>query len=209
MATAEGIHARPMWMPPLEKTIVLDGLLNKYGAAASISGEGLAPVVGEADDPENQRQFPLTLPLSAEGNAVVYGAAGGGKTTFITTLLYGLLRTHSARTLHVYLLDFGSETLRAFVKAPQVGDVLFSYDTEKMQNFFKMLTEELGISGLVPNLAGIWPAITGLQGKVCLIVSRSFNITPVSVKPTRSWSLRWRFCPVKVLNTAFCLSLLR
>ena len=41
------------------------------------------------------------------------------------------------------MLDFGSETLRAFVKAPQVGDVLFSYDTEKMQNFFKMLTEEL------------------------------------------------------------------
>ena len=143
LATAEGIHARPMWMPPLEKMIVLDDLLNKYGAAASISGEGLTPVVGEADDPENQRQFPLTLPLSAEGNAVVYGAAGGGKTTFITTLLYGLLRTHSARTLHVYLLDFGSETLRAFVKAPQVGDVLFSYDTEKMQNFFKMLTEEL------------------------------------------------------------------
>ena len=86
---------------------------------------------------------PLTIPISAEGNAVIYGAARGGKSTFITTMLYGLLQAHDARSLHIYLLDFGSETLRAFAKAPQVGDVLFSYDGEKLQNLFKMLGEEL------------------------------------------------------------------
>ena len=94
--------------------IVLENLLHKYGAAVSPSGEGLNPVVGEADDPENQRQFLLTLPLSSEGNAVVYGAAGGGKTTFITTLLYGFC-VHTMRAHSMYTcLTSVPETLRAF-----------------------------------------------------------------------------------------------
>ena len=140
LAEEENIHARPLWKPPLKPVILLDELLKKYAVPAM---RGLEPVIGEADDPENQRQFALTLPLSREGNAVVYAAAGGGKSTFISTMLYSLLRSHTARSLHLYLLDFGSETLRAFAKAPQVGDVLFSYDAEKVQNLFKMLTEEL------------------------------------------------------------------
>lgn len=144
MAEEEGVHTRPMWMPPLQKMILLEDLLKRYGARYAPSAmQGLEPVIGEADDPANQRQFPLTIPLSAEGNAVIYGAARGGKSTFITTMLYGLLKARDARSLHVYLLDFGSETLRAFAKAPQVGDVLFSYDGEKIQNLFKMLGEEL------------------------------------------------------------------
>lgn len=140
LAQSEGIRPRPMWMPPLKTCILLQDLTARYATGPM---EGLNPVVGEADDPQRQRQFPMTLPLSREGNAVIYGAAGGGKTTFITTMLYGLLKEHSARTLRIYLLDFGAETLRAFAKAPQVGDVLFSGDEEKMENFFKMLGEEL------------------------------------------------------------------
>ena len=91
----------------------------------------LCAVIGEADDPQNQRQFLLTLPLSSDGNTVVYGAAGGGKTTFVMTMLYSLLTAHTSKTLHLYLLDYGSEMLRMFEKAPQVGDVLFSSDAEK------------------------------------------------------------------------------
>lgn len=144
MAKEEGVQVRPMWMPPLGKVILLEDLLRRYGSRYAPSAmRGLEPVIGEADDPANQRQFPLTIPISAEGNAVIYGAARGGKSTFITTMLYGLLQAHDARSLHIYLLDFGSETLRAFAKAPQVGDVLFSYDGEKLQNLFKMLGEEL------------------------------------------------------------------
>ena len=85
----------------------------------------------------------LTLPLSSDGNTVVYGAAGGGKTTFVMTMIYSLLTAHTAKTLHLYLLDYGSEMLRMFEKAPQVGDVLFSSEAEKTKNLFSMLSTEL------------------------------------------------------------------
>lgn len=141
LADEEHIRLRPMWMPPLPKKLVLSDLLSRYRVQNDTSS--LCAVIGEADDPQNQRQFLLTLPLSSDGNTVVYGAAGGGKTTFVMTMLYSLLTAHTSKTLHLYLLDYGSEMLRMFEKAPQVGDVLFSSDAEKTKNLFSMLSKEL------------------------------------------------------------------
>ena len=101
----------------------------------------LNPVVGEYDDPVNQRQDLLTVPLSAAGNAVVYGSAGS-KTAFVTMLVLSLLHKHEPKDVHIYLLDFEAETLRALQNAPHVGDVLV-YDEEKVENLFKLLGDEM------------------------------------------------------------------
>ena len=85
----------------------------------------LNPIVGEYDDPFNQKQAVLTIPFSQEGNCLIYGSTGNGKTTFLTTLCYSLLRHHSAEELNLYIMDFGAETLRVFENAPQVGGVMF------------------------------------------------------------------------------------
>ena len=55
------------------------------------------------------------MPLTAAGNAVVYGSAGSGKTHFLTDAgaLAAAASTIRAQ-VHVYLLDFEAETLRAF-----------------------------------------------------------------------------------------------
>ncbi|XID94296.1 type VII secretion protein EssC [Paenibacillaceae bacterium WGS1546] len=142
IAAEERIRIKPLWLDPIPPLIVLDELKTKYRTpdAATLA---LEPVIGEVDDPANQRQFAMTFPLTREGNAIVYGSAGNGKTTFLTTLIYSFIDAYTPSEVQFYLLDFGSETLRAFARAPHVGDVLLSHEAEKINNLFKMLYREV------------------------------------------------------------------
>lgn len=141
IAEEEHIAVRSLWLAPIPAKIYIDDLEEKY--QTDDTGFALNPVIGEYDDPFNQKQDVLTLPLTSEGNCIVYGATGNGKTTFLTTLVYSLIKHHSAKEINLYLLDFGSETLRAFAGAPQVGGVVVSSDEEKVINLMKMLVEEM------------------------------------------------------------------
>ena len=140
LAAEERISVRQLWKEPIPEYIYIDALEKKYSFKKSAFA--LNPIVGEYDDPYNQRQMPLTLPITAEGNAIIYGAAGNGKTTFLTTLIYSLIKNHSADELNIYTLDFGSETLKVYERAPQVGGVLLAHEGEKIANLFKMLLRE-------------------------------------------------------------------
>ena len=141
LATEEKISIRPLWLDPIPAKIYIEDLENKY-SNRSINTT-LEPIVGEYDDPFNQRQGVLTVPFSKEGNCLIYGSTGNGKTTFLTTLCYSLLKNHNPDELNLYIMDFGSETLKAFEKAPQVGGVVTSNDEEKILNLFKMLQREM------------------------------------------------------------------
>lgn len=63
----------------------------------------------------------------------------------LTTMVYELIRVHSAEYLNIYILDFGAETLRMFEKTPQVGDVIFSSEAEKIINLMKMIKAEISV----------------------------------------------------------------
>lgn len=141
LANEESITVRPLWLPPISPRIFVNELEEKYGTTSN--GTNLCPIVGEYDDPFNQKQGVLTIPFSAEGNCLIYGSTGNGKTTMLTTMSYSLIRNHSADELNLYIMDFGSETLKVFEKAPQVGGVIVSSDSEKTINFFKMLHKEV------------------------------------------------------------------
>lgn len=141
IAKAEHISARRLWLPQIPAFIYLENLIEKYHWTSDALM--LEPVIGEYDDPFNQSQGLLTIPFSREGNALVYGAAGGGKTTLLNTMLICLLRSYNAEQLNIYIIDLGEETLRVFADAPQVGDVLLSTDGEKIISLFKMLQDEI------------------------------------------------------------------
>jgi len=142
MAKEENIFARKLWLEPIEPVIILGDLNKKHGLSHK-ENFVLNPLIGEYDDPARQRQMPLYMPISEEGNAIVYGFAGSGKTTFITTALYALLCAHTAETLNIYIMDFGSETLKNFEKAPQIGAVIVSTEAERITNLFKMINGEI------------------------------------------------------------------
>ena len=144
-AEEEGLSARRLWLDPLPDRLPLSDLKARYAedfgrmAAAPFA---LEAAVGELDDPANQAKRLLALPLSAEGNAVVYGSAGSGAEQVASAALCSLLEAHGPEDLNVYIVDLGSEALGAFRGAPQVGDVVLSGDAEKAANLFKMLREE-------------------------------------------------------------------
>lgn len=141
LAKEENIAVRPLWLEPIPPYIYVDDIEKKYGAKSS--GFVLEPVIGEFDDPFNQKQGVLTIPFTKDGNCIVYGSTGNGKTTFLTSLCYSLLKNHRTEEINLYILDFGSETLKVFENAPQVGGVIVSADEEKMINFLKMLHREI------------------------------------------------------------------
>ncbi|MCL1853220.1 MAG: type VII secretion protein EssC [Peptococcaceae bacterium] len=140
-AKEAGVKVRSLWLPPLDPEILLSDTKAKY---AMVRQEPfiLNPIIGEYDDPARQRQEPLALPLSADGNVIVYGSAGSGKTSFINALVTSLTQDHTPDEVALYLLDFSTETLRAFSPSPHVGDVVLNYEKEKITNLFKMLQEE-------------------------------------------------------------------
>ena len=142
LAAEEGLSQQMIWQEPIPEYIYLADLERKHTAEYQPQPFVLNPLIGEYDNPYIQRQLPLTLPLSAEGNCVVYGSAGNGKNTFLTTLIYSILRHHSAQEVNIYALDFGAETLTAFENAPQMGGVLLGHEAERIVNLFKMLRRE-------------------------------------------------------------------
>ena len=137
----EGIQAKSLWLDSIPETIFIEETKEKYNV--KVLNNDINPVVGEYDDPSNQRQGIVDVKLSEEGNAVIYGNAESGKETLLSTMVYDLIKTHTSEEVNLYLLDFGTEALKIYKDAPQVGDVVFINDTEKISRFFDMLQNEI------------------------------------------------------------------
>lgn len=167
LAREEHIKVRPLWLDAIPAYVFPEELIAKYNVQKT-EPYILKPVIGELDDPFNQSQKVLTLPISEGGNTIIYGVAGSGKLTFITTMVYELIRNHSAEYLNLYILDFGAETLKMFEKAPQVGGVLLSSENEKVINLMKMLKEEVALrKKLFVEYGGDYQSYVKNSGKSC------------------------------------------
>ena len=137
----ENVFAKQLWLDKIPEDIYVDELEQKYNYQSEKCV--INPVIGEYDDPSTQSQHVLTLPLSKEGNTIIYGAAGMGKEDLISTIIHSTIMKHTPEEINFYILDCGAETLKLYDDVPHVGDVLLSNDTEKINNLFKMLKEEI------------------------------------------------------------------
>lgn len=138
----EQIQRWKMWLDPIPALIFADALTKKYAQQPDAPFE-LNPVVGELDDPSHQRQDILRVPLTRDGNVIVYGSTGSGKSMFLEAMCCSLITAHTPQEVNLYLMDFGAETLKAFAAAPHVGDVILSYEEEKVNNLFKLMLGKL------------------------------------------------------------------
>ena len=141
LAKKENIKEEPLWLSPMPDTIYLNDLRKKYKVK---NEEGIInPVIGEYDDPSRQLQNVKTLNLTSGGNTIIYGNASSGKETLISTMVYDIITNYKAEEVEIYILDFGSETMKIFKDSPHVGDVLFANEAEKIARFIMMLRKEL------------------------------------------------------------------
>lgn len=140
-AKSEGIKIRPIWLDPIPENIYYIDLLNKYDYGRC---EGVCEaIIGELDNPANQKQGLFTISLCKMGNIAVYEANGNGRIMFITAMLYSLCHNHSAQEVQVYAMDFSGGVLKCFDDAPQVGDIILQDEHEKVENLLKMLNTKL------------------------------------------------------------------
>ena len=141
IAKEDNIKVRKLWLDKIPERIYIDTLKDKYNF--NRKPYYLDPIIGEYDDPASQNQYLLTVPFSKIGNAIIYGITGSGKEMFIQSLVYSCMTSYTPEEVNFYILDFGSETMRAFSDSPYVGDVIFSSDTDKLANFIKLINYEL------------------------------------------------------------------
>ncbi len=141
LSTKENIHPNQLWLPSIPNEIYIGNIIKKY----DIKPEAykIEAVVGEYDDPANQKQGVLTHNLIKEGNSVIYGIQGCGKENLLTTIIYSVCMYHSPSEVNFYIMDFGAETLKVFGKMPQVGEYLTAFDDEKVPSLFNFLEKEM------------------------------------------------------------------
>ncbi len=139
VAAKENVKVSNLWLPSIPEEIFVSHLEKKY--AWQRKPYLLNEIIGEYDDPETQTQGILTMPLSSEGNALVYGATGSGKENFLTTFFYSAITHHTPDEVQFYLFDFGAETFTNYRLAPHVGDVITSSMQDKITKFFPWINE--------------------------------------------------------------------
>lgn len=137
LAKEQNIKCKPLWLPKMPAYINVEDLIKKYNYTKE--DYILNPVIGEIDNPSNQEQLLLTMPITKEGNALIYGASGSGKENFITTMIYSSMLAYSPEEINYYVVDFGSGALRMFANSNIVGDIINSDSDEKINNLFKMI----------------------------------------------------------------------
>ena len=142
-AKTQNLNIKPLWLGSIPSVIYVDKLKSKYKYQKE--NFVLEPVVGEYDEPHNQNQNLLTVPITKDGNCLLYGATGSGKELFLTTLIYSLITTYTPQEVGIYILDFGTGVLKNFAESSHVGDIITSDDTEKIENLFKYIKREVNV----------------------------------------------------------------
>ena len=135
------LKAKKLWLEKILPNIYVDKLAQKYNYHEEAFK--LNPIIGEFDDPSNQRQDLLTVNLTNDGNTSIYGSSGSGKELLLSSMIYSLITNHTPDEVNIYILDFGSGILGSLKEAPHVGDFILPSEDDKISNVFKMLDEEL------------------------------------------------------------------
>lgn len=134
-----------LWLPVLPTKLYLEDL-EGYDAGyqegkwpVHAGAWKLETVIGLYDDPANQAQKSLYVNFSEAGHLAVCGMVATGKSTFLQTFLYAMMRQYSPKELNFYVLDYSSRMLLPFEAAPHCGGVIIDTDTDKVKKFFFML----------------------------------------------------------------------
>ena len=138
-AKAKKVEARKLWLDKIPDEIFVTNLMRKYSFIPA--AWDIKAIIGEYDDPSNQKQNLLTLDFNNGCNTLIYGVSG--KEIMLSSIIYSLIINHTSNEINIYIIDFGSEMFGTFVNAPQIGDVVFINESEKLNNLFSRISKEL------------------------------------------------------------------
>lgn len=138
IAEKEKIKGKKIWQEPLpgptETSVVFTTEPQRFI---------LNPIIGNYDDLENQSYEKLSFPFTENGNVLLFGTSGSGKTDVLNQLLFSVMERHQQEEVEIHILDFDGGSLEAFSPSPFVGGVYLPNDEEKIENLLLTLQHEL------------------------------------------------------------------
>ena len=136
-----GFTNKQLWLDNVPKDLLLYPLINKYKYGEKVGI--INPIVGEYDDPSNQKQGPVSINITEKGNLWICGMTGSGKTTLLSTLIYSTIISHSPKEVNLFILDLVTENLRIYSKAPQVADIVTANEHDRINKLIYFLKNEI------------------------------------------------------------------
>ncbi|MGV0715836.1 FtsK/SpoIIIE domain-containing protein [Mycolicibacterium sp. XJ662] len=122
---------RKPWLPPLDVTYALEGLVQQTDTPEL--------VVGKCDVPTEQAQPIKVFSPDDAGNMAIIGTGGSGKSTALRTLAISAALNPHDGPAHVYGLDFASGSLKMLEALPHVAAVVGADDEERIGRVLRRL----------------------------------------------------------------------
>lgn len=126
-----GLPRRP-WLPELSAVYDLQGV-------ASTVGDGLA--FGVSDHPERQSQEAAVYQPDVDGNLLILGTAGSGKSTALRTIALSASILADRELSHIYGIDFGGRAIAMLADLPTVGSIIDGADEERITRLLTWLRD--------------------------------------------------------------------
>ncbi|WP_029200342.1 FtsK/SpoIIIE domain-containing protein [Oribacterium sp. NK2B42] len=96
--------------------------------------------MGLYDDPQNQRQEAFAVNFTRDGNIILFGAPTTGKSTFLQTLVFGMMMKYSPSEANFYIMEYSARKFSVLEKAPHIGGIIKDGDdNERIEKFFTLL----------------------------------------------------------------------
>lgn len=121
---------RRPWLDELASTYELRELGKRAGGGAAF---------GLIDDPAHQAQSVATYDPDNDGNLLILGSSGAGKSTALRSIAIGAALARDIAPVHVYALDAASGGLDMLRPLPNVADVVDGDDLERVGRMMKRL----------------------------------------------------------------------
>ncbi len=134
-------RAKKLWLDDIAPIIIISDLEKKYGFKKI--PYNIEAIIGEYDAPERQEQGLLTYSVNKQGNTIIYGNDEIEKENLLNSIIYSICKNHNANEINIYIIDYGSESLRMFYGFPQIGGMVHIGEDEGLKNLFKLITEEI------------------------------------------------------------------
>lgn len=99
--------------------------------------------IGMVDIPEEQSQIEYEIDLIKNGHILYMASSGYGKSLFLTNIIIGLAMKNAVRHLKFYIIDLGNSALIPLHMLPHVADYMGLDDSEKIEKFIRIITEEM------------------------------------------------------------------
>ena len=141
VAEKVGKKAKSLWLPNIPEIILEDDIEKKYNFKKE--PYKFEAVIGEYDAPELQEQGIVKYDVLEEGNTVVYGNDSIEREMLLEAIIYSMSKNYSPEEVNFYMLDFGSEFLKAYDQLPHFGGYATIAEENRVNNLFNLLGSEI------------------------------------------------------------------